>query len=261
MDDLPLNYCVDGQGSPLLMVHGFGISFNIWSSLLLFLRSHFTVIMVELPGIGRSPLSRQETYLDEAVNGLEGVRLRLGIERWNVLSYSSGTRVAEKYMQMYPEHVKRAVFLCPAQVSASRALGLNMLIQVDRRIPQVGNWVLSGPRLRFLIDLLGFNFKNRNLSPGWFAEISSQSSESLKATLRSLPGRGRQPIWVPEEIPALFVWGQEDLITYTPRRSSSRDVLIHATHSAPLTAARTVSEVVLPFLLPAGETRHSTRAG
>jgi pimeloyl-ACP methyl ester carboxylesterase len=251
MGNLSLNYRVDGQGSPLLMVHGFGISFNIWSSLLSSLRSHFTVIMVELPGIGRSPLSGQ-AYLEEAVCGLERVREQLGIEKWNVFSYSSGTRVAEKYIQMHPARVERAVFLCPAQISASKAFGLNVVIQLDRYIPQFGNWILSGSRLRFLIDLLGFNLKRNHLSPNWFAEISSQPRGVLKETLRSLPGGGRRPFDIPDDVPALFVWGHKDLITNVPRRRSSRDCMIPATHSAPQTAAQNVSEVVLPFLLPAG---------
>jgi pimeloyl-ACP methyl ester carboxylesterase len=251
MDDLSLNYRVEGRGSPLLLVHGFGISFNIWSSLLSFLCSHFTVIMVELPGIGRSPISGQ-TYLEEAVNGLERVRVLLNIEKWSVFSYSSGTRVAEKYLQVYPAHVERAVFLCPAQVSASKAFGLKIGIRLDRSMPQFGNWILSGSRLRFLINLLGFNLEKNDLSSSWFAEISSQPCLVLKETLRSLPDGGRRPFYVPNHIPVLFVWGYKDWIANVPRKKSMRDCLIPATHSAPHTAAQHVCEAVLPFLLPAG---------
>lgn len=250
MGDLSLNYRVVGNGSPLVLLHGFGISFNIWGSLLPFLRTHFTLIMVELPGIGRSPMSGQP-YLEQAVDGLERVRRLMGIERWHVFSYSSGTRVAEKYIQLHPMQVERAVFLCPAQVSSIKAFGLNTVISLDQRIPQVGTWILTGPRLKFLIDLLGFNLKKNGLSPDWFAEISSQPVEVLKETLRSLPGGGGQPFDLPEHIPALFVWGHEDLITGARRRGSLQDCMIHATHGAPQTAAQSISEIVVPFLLSA----------
>ena len=43
---------------PLLLVHGFGISFNIWKELLPLLCPYFTLVMVELPGIGESPMPR-----------------------------------------------------------------------------------------------------------------------------------------------------------------------------------------------------------
>lgn len=208
--------------------------------------------MVELPGIGCSPLSGRP-YLEEAVDGLERVRSLLGIERWNVLSYSSGTRVVEKYIQLYPMRVDRAVFLCPAQVSATKAFGLNAIIRLDQRIPQVGNWILSGLRLKFLIDFLGFNFKKNHLSSAWFSEISSQPVRVLKETLRSLPGSGGRPFDIPAEIPALFIWGRADMITGVPRGQSLQYCIIHASHSAPQTDPQQVCHVVLPFLLPMDE--------
>ena len=100
--------------------------------------------MVELPGIGHSPEPGQ-SYLDEAVSGLERVRSLLGIGRWNVFSYSSGTRTAEKYIQLNLMHVERAVFLCPAQTSRLKAFGLSMAVQLDQYMPQFGDWILSGP--------------------------------------------------------------------------------------------------------------------
>ena len=248
MGDPSLNYCIEGNGPPLLLLHGFGISFNIWRSLRLLLCPHFTLVMVELPGIGRSPV-RGQPYIEEAICGIEGARSLLGIERWNVLSYSSGTRIAEKYIQLHPACVERIVFLCPAQVSASKALGLNIFIQLDHHIPQFGNWILSGRRLKFLIDLLGFNLKKNNLSSDWFAEISSQPIAILKETLRSLPEGGGKPFYRPGDLPTLFVWGHEDLITGAPRSQSLQNHIIHATHSAPQTNPQQVAEAVLSFLL------------
>lgn len=249
MGDLSLNYRVDGNGSPLLLIHGFGISFNIWGSLVPLLRPHFTLIMVELPGIGHSPVQGQP-YLEETVDGLEKIRNLLEIERWDIFSYSSGTRVAEKYIQSHPARVDRAIFLCPAQVSAAKALSLNFLIQLDQHMPRLGDWVLSGERLKFLIDLLGFNLKKTTLSSDWFTEISSQPVAILKETLRSLPGGGKRPFYIPEHISTLFIWAHEDLIVDVPRKQLLHDRMIHATHGAPLTAPQLVSEVVLPFLRP-----------
>jgi pimeloyl-ACP methyl ester carboxylesterase len=243
-----LNYRTEGNGMPLLMIHGFGISFNIWESLIPLLRPHFTLIMVELPGIGYS-LEPGPSYLDEAVSGLERVRSLLGIGRWDVFSYSSGTRTAEKYIQLNPVHVERAVFLCPAQTSRIKAFGLYIAIRLDQYIPQLSDWILSGPRLRFLINLLGFNLKKNPLSSQWFAEISSQPLGILKETLRSLANSCEQPFCIPNGIPALFVWGDEDLLINVPSTVSRQDRIIHSTHSAPQTAALKVSELVLPFLL------------
>jgi len=244
-----LRYEIDGHGPPLLLIHGFGISFPIWRELRPYLRDHFTLIMVELPGIGSTPAPASgQGYLEAAVDGIEQLRLALGVERWRVLSYSSGTRVAEAYLALHARHVERAAFLCPVQTWAISAALLRAAIRVDRSFPGLGDWVLSGWRFRFLLELLGFNLIPNPLSRVWFDEITSQPVETLKQTLRSLPGGGAANFNVPAGLPALFVWGLEDLITASPRRSYENHLLIHANHSAPQTSAPAIAAAILPFL-------------
>ena len=243
-----LNYELDGSGPPLVLIHGFGISFNIWRELRPYLRDHFTLILTEMPGIGRSPApDGAMPYLDCAVEELDALRAALGFERWSVFAYSSGTRVAEQYLQCHYEHVERAVFLCPAQTARHKALSFSAALRLDRAFPSLGDWILSGPRIRFLINLLGLNFRHPQLLDPWFDEITSQPVEVLKATLRTMPEGGARTFDLPS-LPSLFVWGSQDLIMDRPRRLSARDRLIRADHSAPQTAAQEVADTVLPFL-------------
>ena len=243
-----LSYELDGSGPPLVLIHGFGISFDIWRELRPYLRDHFTLILTEMPGIGRSLVPEEAMpYLDFAVRELETLRASLGFERWSVLSYSSGTRVAEQYLQCHYERVERAAFLCPAQTARHKALGFSAALRLDRALPRRGEWVLSGARIRFLIDLLGLNFRHPQLLSPWFECITAQPMAILKATLRSIPAGGARTFDLPN-LPSLFVWGSQDLIMDRPRRLSARDRLIPANHSAPQTAAREVAGVVLPFL-------------
>jgi pimeloyl-ACP methyl ester carboxylesterase len=243
-----LNYELDGSGPPLVLIHGFGISFNIWRELRPHLKNHFTLILTEMPGIGHSPLPLSSApYLDSAVNELDSLRASLGFERWSVLGYSSGSRVAERYAQCHPERVEHAVFLSPAQTAAHKAFGLRSAIWLDHRYPCMGNWVLSGWRIRFLIDLLGLNFRHPELLPAWFEEITSQPVDILKETLRTMPRGGSKKFDIPD-VPSLFVWGTQDLIMDRPRPLSTRDRLIRANHSAPQTDVGEIVEVVLPFL-------------
>jgi pimeloyl-ACP methyl ester carboxylesterase len=243
-----LSYELDGSGPPLVLIHGFGISFNIWRELRPQLRNHFTLILTEMPGIGCSPLPPQSMpYLDFAVEELDGLRAALGFERWSVLSYSSGTRVAEQYLQCHYEHVERAVFLSPALIARYKALSFSAALQVDQAFPHCGTWVLSGKRIRFLISLLGLNFKHPELLPEWFEEIASQPVNILKETLRTMPEGGGKKFDIPN-LPSLFVWGTRDLIMDRPRRLSLCDRLIHADHSAPQTDVDEIIETVLPFL-------------
>lgn len=242
-----LHYKLEGAGHPLLMIHGFGISFHIWEELSPLLRDRFTLIQIELPGIGSSPPpAHGQDYLEAAAAGIEQVRNALAIEHWHVLSYSSGTLVGEHYLNCHPDHVDRAVFVCPVQISPSKAFSLRLAIRLDGLFPHMGTWVLSGSRLRYLIDLLGFNSRKNERSERWFAEIGSQPVEILKETLRSIPGGGSRPFMIPDRH-ALFIWADEDRIVDAPR-PSPQDRMIHSNHSAVQTTAPVLAGLIVPFL-------------
>jgi pimeloyl-ACP methyl ester carboxylesterase len=241
-----LSYRVLGDGPPLLLIHGFGISFNIWQNLIPMIKEDFSLIMIELPGIGKSPVCEGD-YLGYCVSEIDQLRIDLKIERWHVLSYSSGTRIGERYVLDYAAHVINAVYLCPAQVQSYKAFGLKIAKALDNRFPNFGDWVLSGRRLDFLIRLLGFNLKRSPLAKGWMDEISCCSAQILKQIIRSMPEDGRRPFVAPP-VPHLFIWGRRDLITASPRKASARHRLIYATHSAPVTEPEQVAELAIPFL-------------
>ena len=58
-----------GQGRPLVLLHGWGFSQNIWATLLPELTPHFQVTVVDLPGHGKSSLlhSSPEKLVDQLI--------------------------------------------------------------------------------------------------------------------------------------------------------------------------------------------------
>src|SRR5690242_15251180 len=103
-EELMLRYRLEGNGMPLLLIHGWGVTYAIWQNLAPLLKPHFQLIMIELPGIGDSPEPPADLpYYQVCAEAIEEVRIALGIERWAVLSYSSGTRAAEAYVQRYAQ--------------------------------------------------------------------------------------------------------------------------------------------------------------
>ncbi len=246
-DALGLNYKVEGNGPPLLLIHGFGISFNIWQEMLPFLRPHLTLVMVELPGVGRSPLPPPgEAYLRVATSAFEGVRLALGLETWDVLGYSTGSRFAEAYVQAYGRHVGRVIFLCPLVVDALKVFGLRFGLWVDGVLPAVGDWILCGWRLKFLISLFGFNLHPDPHAEEWYATIRALPVQVLKETLKVAAGPGTNPFSVP--VPFSLIWGDADIVPVRPRRRGARDQFIHASHAAPVLAAEAAARSVLAAL-------------
>lgn len=241
-----LRYRVEGSGEPLLLVHGWGVTYTIWENLAPLLKPHFQLIMIELPGNGGSPeVDPDKPYYPACAEAIEEVRLALGIERWSVLAYSSGTRAAEAYLQRYPGSCVRAAFLCPIYLVEWWALALHIL--EDAGSDRLTGWFLSDWRLYGLVLALAFNGRRHVYTRSWKSEIELQPISSLARMLFEMPGKGRVPFELPS-VPTLFVWGRRDVLTDRPRRLRPNDVVIPANHSAPVLAASNVAAVVLPFL-------------
>jgi pimeloyl-ACP methyl ester carboxylesterase len=247
MDNAVLNYRVVGNGPPLLLVHGFGISFNIWQNLLPLLCPYFTLVMVELPGIGKSPMpAGGGDYLPRTVEALENIRRVLGFETWNVLGYSTGTRIVEAYAKSCPENIYRVIFLCPLIVEDLKIILLRLCFWVDGFMPATIPWLLRGSQLKFLILLLGFSLQSDPLIDEWQSEIGSCPVLVLKETARMIIPIGTEPFFAP--VPFSSIWGDMDIVPKKPRNPRQNDHFIHANHAAPLLASNEISKIVTDFL-------------
>src|SRR5579884_3448678 len=153
-----LRYRLEGNGLPLLLIHGWGVTYAIWQNLAPLLTPYFQLIMIELPGIGDSPeVDPEKPYYQACAEAIEEVRQALGIKQWSLLAYSSGTRAAEAYLQCYPQSISQAAFLCPIYLQEIWAFFLRLL---DTPHPQtLIHWILSDWRLYSLIRALGFNWR------------------------------------------------------------------------------------------------------
>lgn len=246
-----LSYHIEGSGQPLLLIHGWGVTYAVWRHLVPLLAPHFQLILVELPGLGAaSETVSDEPYYGVCAGSLEELRATLGIEQWAILAYSTGTRAGEAYIQRYPQRVERAVFLCPLYLRRAWKLALDAEQWIDSKSSRLASWILSGWRLHHLLLALGFNLQSYDYAHEWLREMALQPPAILKRMLLELPGKGRTPFQLPDSppVPTLFVWGCKDTLVPQPARLQACDVVILANHSAPVLSPHSVAEVVVPFL-------------
>jgi pimeloyl-ACP methyl ester carboxylesterase len=242
-----LSYQVEGHGPPLLLIHGWGVTYNIWEALAPRLADHFQLIMIEMPGLGGSAPARPgQGYFDACVAGIEAVREALGLDAWSVLAHSVGTRVAEAYLRQAASKVNGVVLLCPLTVAPIQWTTFRALRRLNRRWPAFGDWLLSGWRLHNLVIHLAFNGRRHRYAASWEREISRYPRESILQIQNDLPDSTSRPV-VPAGLPTLAIWARQDRVVAPPRRPLRCDRLIDADHSAPLLAAPAVSEAVLAF--------------
>jgi pimeloyl-ACP methyl ester carboxylesterase len=248
-----LNYQETGTGYPLVLIHGWGVTYNIWINLAPLLSPHFRLIIVELPGHGDAKLQKlRVSYYAYASAELEALRQHLLIDRWALFSYSVGTRVAEAYSKKYTKRVAAAIYLSPLYLKRPISRTLKLFPVIDRLSPGLVDWWIKNWRLQVLVQVLGFNGRRGPYVHEWRQEIEQQDSDTLKKMLADLPGSGRAPFFVSAS-PTLFIISDDDMLVDAPkvtplsRKIDQRTILL-ANHSAPLVNHLQIAAIIVPFL-------------
>ena len=98
-------YTIEGDGAPLVLIHGIGAARDAWRFVTPLLVQKFTVITYDLRGHGESPLPKAEFDLDDLVADLESLRERLGFAAMHVAGHSLGGMIGPRYARAYPDRV------------------------------------------------------------------------------------------------------------------------------------------------------------
>src|SRR4030042_6341962 len=109
---IQINYKVEGQGDPLVMIMGLGSPRGGWSSQAPFFKKYFQVVIFDNRGVGKSekPEGPYSTRMmaDDAIKLMD----HLGIKKARVLGASMGGMIAQELAINYPERVSKLVLAC-----------------------------------------------------------------------------------------------------------------------------------------------------
>ena len=96
INGLRYHYQQAGRGPALLLLHGFTGSLVNWAPQLPHFASHFTTISVDLPGHGltQAPIDPERYRHELVISDLDSIMVQLGFDRFHILGYSMGGRLA-----------------------------------------------------------------------------------------------------------------------------------------------------------------------
>jgi pimeloyl-ACP methyl ester carboxylesterase len=106
-DGVKIHYIVEGQGEPVLLIHGFAANLQVqWAGVIKDLAKDYKVVALDNRGHGRSGKPHEpEKYGIEMVE--DAVRLldHLNIDKAHVVGYSMGGFITNKLLTTHPERM------------------------------------------------------------------------------------------------------------------------------------------------------------
>lgn len=106
-DDVELHYVEEGSGTPVLLMHGFTSSLEMWHRNGVFralVDAGYRVVAYDARAHGKSSSFRDpEKYGIEVVEDVRRILDHLNIDKAHVVGYSYGSRVANKFREVHPQ--------------------------------------------------------------------------------------------------------------------------------------------------------------
>ena len=115
-ENINIAVCTEGDGPPLLLLHGYPQTGYIWHKIAPQLARDFTIIIADLRGYGDSdkpPTSADHAVYSKRAMAIDmiSVMAALGHQRFFVAGHDRGGRVAHRLARDYPEAVEKLAVL------------------------------------------------------------------------------------------------------------------------------------------------------
>ena len=107
--DIKLNYIEQGQGQPLILLHGNGESNDYFEHQIPFFAGDYRVIAIDTRGHGKSPRGEKPFTIKQFAEDLHDFMDEKGIEKAILLGFSDGGNIALTFALKYPERVEKMI--------------------------------------------------------------------------------------------------------------------------------------------------------
>ena len=226
VNGIRLHYEVQGEGTPLVLAHGYGATLDMWSEQIEPFSHKHRMVIYDTRGHGRTeaPHDWASYTLDDYVEDQRQLMDHLGIDTAYVGGLSMGGMIALQFALTYPERLI-ALLLCDTAASNRSMMGMQVGESEGRVAATVRGFVLR--------DVAPMSFALARFAPLEHLPPVRSAPEGVKSYIRNLrqnTALGLRGAWhalmtrpdledrlVEIRVPTLIVVGERDALL-TPTR-------------------------------------------
>lgn len=196
-----LNVEIYGTGEPIVFIHGVGGSSQYWYYQREYLKHFMKVILIDLPGHGKSPGEACKT-IEEAREVVHDAIVWLGIDTCYMAGHSMGGGIVMSFALTYPELLKSIILICT---------GAKL-----RVLPEILNEILNKKEATVRMIMMDYAFSRKapqKMRDNGFKDMMKCSVETIYQGFSACDKFNVINSLDKINLPTLVIGGKDDLLT------------------------------------------------
>ena len=193
---LNINYKIEGNGKPIILLHGWGTSMNTFESLTKEIKENYQVHLIDLIGFGKSDLPLKPINLNEYVLCLYEYINYNNISKPIILGHSFGGRIAIKYASCF-NNIEKLILVDSAGIKKK----INISVKWKIRKYKFKKWWYKKTK-----NVMAYNKLILN-SGSYDYKVAK---EAMKGTLTKVIEEDLRKSLKKIKVETLIIWGKED---------------------------------------------------
>ena len=201
IQDININYIVEGEGSPILILHGWGASIDTVRPIINILNNRYKVYALDLPGFGGSSEPKEAIDSFQYAEIVREFLKEMNIEKATFIGHSFGGKLSIILSSKYPDLFDKLVLIDSAGLIPKRGL-------------KYYTKVYSFKTLKFIYRKMFFWIKNEKRMENFYKKFGSDdyrdSSGVMRQILVKVVNENLRPLLKDIKASTLIIWGDQD---------------------------------------------------
>lgn len=200
INGLDTYFTMEGQGDPVVLLHGWGTSSQSLAGLAAALADSFRVLAVDLPGFGWSQTPPVAWGTADYAGHVQRLTQEVGMAGAALIGHSFGGRIVITLAAKQPAQVSRLVLVASAGIRPRRRVGYYVRVATAK----LARWFFSLP---------GWGATGRRMISkvqGRFGSRDYRAAGQMRPTLVKVVNEDLTPLLPAIQLPTLILWGDQD---------------------------------------------------
>ncbi len=129
IDDMNINYIVEGEGYPIIVLHGWGANIDTVIPIVNILKNSYKVFAIDLPGFGKSSEPKEVFGSFEYAEVIKKFIDHFGLGKVSLIGHSFGGKISIIFSSKYKDYVDKLVLIDSAGLIPKRTLAYHVKVK------------------------------------------------------------------------------------------------------------------------------------